>query len=433
MNRMIRVQQLVYVPIIWGGCTMKRILHAISQYPGKTGSGTYLQAIVKEAYKKGYEQSVIAGVPKDHNDVEFGDISNIKFYPVIFETEKLPFPIAGMSDIMPYKSTKYSDMDEEMFLKWEKAFREEINLAINEFKPDIIISHHLWLLTSLIKKIVSDIPVISISHGTDLRQLEMVDKFREYVIEGCKNIEIAMALNDYEKKKIVENYSISIDKVVVIGGGYDSDIFYPCSREKSMDKIKLIYAGKLSFSKGVPSLIRAYEKLFKDNNNIELLIAGSGSGSEEKEIRQLVKEAKGNIKLLGEVPHENLGDIFRECDIFVLPSFYEGLSLVTIEALSCGLSVTASELAGLKNYLGNEINTSGIIGYVKLPDMLDIDTPNKADLPYFEERLAYGIKKQIDKLDHKYNQPDSIYKIIENFSWYRIFEKIEKEIVRLCH
>ena len=51
-------------------------------------------------------------------------------YPVIFETENLPFPIVGMSDVMPYKSTKYSDMSEDMFLKWEKAFKQNIILAI---------------------------------------------------------------------------------------------------------------------------------------------------------------------------------------------------------------------------------------------------------------------------------------------------------------
>lgn len=406
---------------------MKRILHATCQYPGKTGSGTYLQAIIKEADKKGYKQAVIAGVSIENNDVEFEGI-NVNFYPVIFETKNIPFPIAGMSDVMPYKSTRYSDMNKGMFLKWEKAFREKINLAIDEFKPDIIISHHLWLLTSLIKKTVKDIPIISISHGTDLRQLEMVPRFRSYVIEGCKNVEIALALNDYQKEKIVESYKIPDKKIIVIGGGYDSDIFYRKGNKKDNDKIKLIYAGKLSFSKGVPSLIRAYERLSK-NYNIELLIAGSGSGNEEKEIRNLIKNCD-SIKLLGEVPHKKLGDIFRECDIFVIPSFYEGLSLVTLEALSCGLLVVSSELDGLKNWLGDEINNSGIIKYVELPGMIGVDTPKEDELIYFEERLYSGIESQINNLKSS-NQYDNVYKRIEEFSWEMIFKRIEDAVLGL--
>ena len=42
----------------------KRILHTISQYPGKTGSGTYLQAIVKEAHKKDIDKQLLPEFPR---------------------------------------------------------------------------------------------------------------------------------------------------------------------------------------------------------------------------------------------------------------------------------------------------------------------------------------------------------------------------------
>ncbi|HHY05009.1 MAG TPA: glycosyltransferase family 4 protein [Thermoanaerobacterales bacterium] len=408
----------------------KRILHTISQYPGKTGSGTYLQAIVKEAHKKGYRQAVIAGISKACDDVEFGKVKDVGFYPVIFETENLPFPIVGMSDVMPYKSTKYSDMSEDMFLKWEKAFKQNIILAIDEFKPDIIIAHHLWLLTSLIKKL-TDIPVVSICHGTDLRQLKLANKFKDYVTCGCDDLELVLALNDYQKKEIVENYKISEENIHVVGGGYDQDIFYPSNIQRQEDKIRLIYAGKISFSKGLISLIKAYQKLYKTNKNVEVLLAGSGCGSEENTIRQIIQSTDGNIKLLGQVPHDMLGDLFRKCHIFVLPSFYEGLSLVTLEALASGLSVVSSELPGLKKWLGKEINNSGIIEYVKLPSLIGIDTPNSDDIECFEEGLVSAIVKQIDDLEKNRLQYHKVHEKIKAFSWQRIFEKIESYIINI--
>ena len=86
-----------------------KILHIISQRPECTGSGIYLQAIMKQAALKGYTNHLVAGIPDattpdpdiiDHNLCTF----------VRFETDKLPFPVTGMSDVMPYESSRFSEM-----------------------------------------------------------------------------------------------------------------------------------------------------------------------------------------------------------------------------------------------------------------------------------------------------------------------------------
>ena len=103
-----------------------------------------------------------------------------------------------------------------------------------------------------------DMKVIGVCHGTDIRQFKKCPQYREYVLKGCRLIDWVLALND-EQKKIIHNiYSIPRKKIITIGGGYNKDIFYP-SRIVPFQKddcIKLIYAGKLSFSKGVLSLIK---------------------------------------------------------------------------------------------------------------------------------------------------------------------------------
>ena len=46
---------------------MKRILHITSQYPGMTGSGIYLNELIREGNKRGYIQGLIAGLPRGEN------------------------------------------------------------------------------------------------------------------------------------------------------------------------------------------------------------------------------------------------------------------------------------------------------------------------------------------------------------------------------
>lgn len=71
--------------------------------------------MIKGFEKLGYEQSVIAGIDVDDSIKELETILKGKILPqVVYNTEELDFNVVGMSDSMPYKSTRYRDMNAEM-------------------------------------------------------------------------------------------------------------------------------------------------------------------------------------------------------------------------------------------------------------------------------------------------------------------------------
>jgi len=203
---------------------MKKILHIIAQQPGKTGSGIYIQSIINEAAKKKYQQAVIMGIP-ENSIIDFDQ--ELETFPVFFETPQLPFPVVGMSDIMPYKSTKYSDLTEKMFNQWKESFSEIIKKAVETFQPDIIISHHLWILTSFVKKLFPKIKIISIAHGTGIRQMNLAPQYSDFVINHLKEIDLVLALNDYQKHLICNTYELDEKKIVVTGVAYNDSYFPP--------------------------------------------------------------------------------------------------------------------------------------------------------------------------------------------------------------
>ena len=407
---------------VCGGIGMKRVLHIISQYPGSTGSGIYLQSLIKEGHRKSYVQGLIAGISVD-DDIKPEYIED--FYPLRFNTNEIPFPIVGMSDVMPYESTKYSSLTKEMLIQLKAGFQKTIKEAIEEFEPDIIISHHLWVATSLVKEIASDIKVIGVCHGTDIRQFMNCPQYVEEVLTGCGELDIVLSLSEEQKKDIHNIYNISKDKIKIIGGGYSTDLFFPSLNEAYEEEIRIIYAGKLSYAKGLISLLNVFSEI-KDKYKIKLLLVGLGTGEEERLIKNLGIEIGSSVEFLGELTQGELGQVFRGADIFVLPSFYEGLSLVTIEALASGLLVVSTELDNLKDYLGEEINNSGIIEYVRLPGMLDVDKPVEDDIPSFNKRFRIGIEKQISRLEEGFILEDKVDNEIKKFSWERIFARIER-------
>ena len=187
-----------------------KILHALAQRPGKTGSGVFLQQLFKTGYEKGYEQAVLAGVPFDEQDPGIDNFDLKNFYPVLFETSELNFPVVGMSDVMPYSSTKYSSLDEEMYKAYEKAFKKAIKKAVVEFNPDVVICNHIWLLSTFIKDLYPDLKVLVLCHGTDLRQLERSSMLVPIVKEKVPKCDYLFALNSAQEKEIQELYDLKL-------------------------------------------------------------------------------------------------------------------------------------------------------------------------------------------------------------------------------
>lgn len=412
---------------------MKKILNIIAQRPDKTGSGVYLQALVKEGDKNGYEQAIVAGIPVNYEGIDLNLKKSIKLYPVLFGTKELPFPIVGMSDVMPYESTRYKDMSIAMFELWKNSFSKAIFKAVSEFNPDIIICHHLWILTALVKEMYSDKNILAFCHGTDLRQLDQFKRMNssfskeiiKYVIKNCRNLEKIIVSQDVEKELVNEQYGIDRKCIEVAGTGFNPEIFYMNKKRYSDDKIRIMYAGKLSYSKGVVSLLNSIKLLDVDYNNIEVYLAGSGTGQEAANIINICKNYpfKANIHILGSIPQTELAEFFRKCNVFVLPSFYEGLPLVLVEAMACGLKIVVTDLPGLRKWMGEIINSSKIIEYVNLPRIKDTDIPVEEDLNQFENSLYKAIKKQIE---NRTIISDEVKAAINKKSWKNAFQDIER-------
>jgi glycosyltransferase involved in cell wall biosynthesis len=100
--------------------------------------------------------------------------------------------------------------------------------------------------------------------------------------------------------------------------------------------LRFIYAGGCSIRKGIPVLLEAWEKA--QLRDAELLLVGSWQLADSK-----LKELPRGVKFLGPVGPEQLRELYRESDVFVFPSFFEGFGLVILEAMACGLPVIASE------------------------------------------------------------------------------------------
>lgn len=364
-----------------------RILSVTAQKPDSTGSGVYLTELVKGFKKLGHAQAVIAGITKE-------DVVNlpeaVQFYPVYYSSDDMAFPVCGMSDEMPYESTRYSDMTEDMTRQFVAAFSTQVKKAVEEFQPDIILCHHLYFLTSFIRENYPEKKVYGISHGSDLRQVKKNPWQREYVRKQIPKLNGIFALHEEQKLDICTYYECDKELVSVIGTGYNSGIFRKIDGcEKASGNLTLIFAGKIAEKKGVKSLLKAMTHL--EGEKVVLKLAG-GAGNEKEyaEITELAQKCSCEVKFLGKLTQEELARETNQSDVFVLPSFYEGLPLVIIEAMACGAKVVCTDLPGIQPWLNKALPGHGVV-FVKPPQMQNEDEPLEESLPAFEKELAEAI------------------------------------------
>ncbi len=411
---------------------MARILHVLSQIPSQTGSGVFFENLIRQCERFGYRQAAVIGLPQDLQGYPIDGIEKNQIHEVLFETEDLPFKIPGMSDVMPYASTVFSAMDQERFDRYRRCFKEAANKVISEFRPDVVLSNHLWVATAAVCEAIAEISsecrpkLFAVCHGTDIRQMQLAPLMREFVTAGCAKADGIFSLNRHQAEAIQQLYQIPPERVHLIGTGYDGTMFHraPAEQERTSGKTELVYAGKLSESKGLMELIRCMHRL--DPERFRLTIAGRGSGPEADSILRAIAEPGADIRYVGHLPQEELAALFRKSDTFVLPSYYEGLPLVVIEALASGMRVVVNDLRGLREWLGDTINDSGRVFYVRMPALKGLDTCAPEAAPSYIEDLASALMRCSCFVNGSRDSLQSYYSAIEEKSWANVFMRMER-------
>ena len=369
-----------------------KILNITAQKPDSTGSGVYLTELVKGFFALGHEQAVIAGIYRE-DKAEFP--KGVAFYPLYFKSGELTFPIPGMSDEMPYESTVYSCMTRDMTETYKQAFTECILKAADEFCPDIILCHHLYLVTALVREVLPDKKVYGFCHNTDLRQMRKNPLEREFIKKNICMLDGIFAIHEEQKAEIISIYGADERKISLVGTGYNNHIFY---RKPGVQRqpLTLIFAGKLSEKKGVMSLIRSLSHLKYGKEELVLKLAGGyGNQKEYDKIKRLAGLCPYRVELLGKLSQQKLAEEYNACDIFVLPSFFEGVPLTVIEAIACGDKVVVTDLPGLRKWIESRIAGAPVL-YVAPPGMKNTDEPVPDELPGFERELAGKIEECIE-------------------------------------
>lgn len=420
-----------------------RLLHILSQRPGRSGSGVFLAAMVREAARRGYEQHVIVAGPPGTSAAELPPLDEAQVSPINFPSADAPFPLPGNSDVMPYPTMVFARMTERQIEQYLTVSRRVMESVRAEFRPQLVHTHHLWLMTALAREVFADIPMLSSSHNAELRQMIKAPHLAGRVLPGVRAIDRVCVLTPQSHADTVTCFGVDASRIAITGAGFRDDLFEvsPLPRATILDQLReqfnlalpvdqrehlVTFVGRLSTPKGVPFLLDAAARLKREGLPLRIVLVGaSGSGEDGRKMDELVAAAGPLVIHTGAQPQEVVARILQASTVFVLPSLFEGLPLTMLEALACGCPAIVSALPTVRSWIPKEWQDAGQVALVPALATTHADEPVAADVPRFVADFAAALKRQLVCPQTIASRRQLAEQLIPH-SWSEVFNRYER-------
>ena len=266
--------------------------------------------------------------------------------------------------------------------------------VVRDARPDLLQIHntksrlYAWLVAR-VSRTVRAIPQIQYFHGetwVDPKQ-EAYNALDRRLFSRARNL---IAVSRRQKALLVE-WGARPERIAVVHNAIRP---VPPAQKVAGDRKRILYAGRFSREKGVMLLVEAAERLSREGvTGFELVLLGDGP--ERSAVRARV-EAAGLADIVRlEGFQANIEPYYRAADLFVLPSFTEGLPNVLLEAAAYEVPIVAFKVGGIP-----EMFTAG-------QEAVLLERPDAADLaaairrfiedPSSFRRMASAARRRVER------------------------------------
>ncbi len=245
------------------------------------------------------------------------------------------------------------------------SFFRILLLCLNK-KTNCLVSVYFYpygLITSIIQKI-SGVPSIHFLTGTDMRKILGSKKGLKMLKSGMKII-----VRGEHSKTALRNAGIPEKKILILNNHY---VFREQENNSAKKIYDIIFIGYLRPLKRLDILIEVVSKLQKRNSKLKCIIIGDGPLRRDLEQEVLNRGLTNNIHFMGY--QSDIYEYLNSSKMLLLTSESEGLPMVIIEAMSCGLPVVVPAINDIPDvvfhdingYLVSQLNVSDFSKYVSL-------------------------------------------------------------------
>lgn len=308
-------------------------------------------------------------IPVTHRNIQFSDIqSKIDYYEV--ESRMVPYmdpeEFWRMTSKVNSEKTRFIETDSEGKINFSGRYDQnlleeiykysivaEVIARDNEF--DVIHAHD-WLAypAGIAAKRISGKPLVIHVHATDFDRSGGSVNPQVYAMEkeGMDAADKIITVSNLTRSIVIEKYNIHPDKVTTVYNAVE-----PLSSE---EKIKLkkgvnekivTFLGRITMQKGPEYFVEAANMVLQKMNNVRFVMAGSGDMMNAMVKRAAELKITDRFHFTGFLKGDDVFDMFRMSDVFVMPSVSEPFGIVPLEAMQSNVPVIISYQSGVSEIL----------------------------------------------------------------------------------
>ena len=297
--------------------------------------------------------------------------------------------------------------------------------AIIDFRPDIIqVEQEVFSLSALELSFFARLfnkPVVFFGWENMDRQLSSFRQWiRKYVFDRAKLI----IAGNCEGGELVKKWGYPGKVEVMPQMGVDTEFFTPAENKQANSEFCIGFVGRLSYHKGIDTLIAAGKILREQNYSFRIILCGSGS--DESKFREEARKLGVDelITWRGGVSHEEVPLEMQKLDLLVLPSrtvetWKEQFGHVIIEAMATGIPVVGSTCGEIPNVVGRSdlVFTEG-----NAEELAVILARLISDNAWYSEAAQYSL----DRVHQNYSHKRIAQRLID--LWSDILHKKDKSV-----
>ncbi|HEY0400629.1 MAG TPA: glycogen synthase [Blastococcus sp.] len=247
-----------------------------------------------------------------------------------------------------------------------QAVGVDVEIAADLGGVDLVHSH-TWYANAagLLASLVHGIPHVITAHSLEPRRPWKADQLGggyrlSSWIERTAYLaaDAVIAVSHGMRADVLDAYpELDPAKVHVVGNGVDAEAYRPIedpgvvrSLGVDPDRPYALFVGRITRQKGVMHLLRAAEQL-PDEAGLVLCAGAADTPAERQQVADAVTALQarrsGVVWIEEMLPREKLVPLITGATVFVVPSIYEPLGIVNLEAAACGTAVVASDVGGI--------------------------------------------------------------------------------------
>ena len=353
-------------------------------------------------------------VPVTRKVIQFHDLQKkIDYYEI--ESGMVPYmdpeEFWKLSSKKHSEKTRFIQTDDQGRLEFTGTYGADLLYEIYKYSliAEVIageqefdlIHAHDWLTypAGIAAKEVSGKPLVIHVHATDFDRSGGSVNPKVYEIEkrGMDAADKIITVSNLTRKIVIEKYGIDPAKVVTVYNAVE-----PVSKEekarlkKGVEEKIVTFLGRITMQKGPEYFIEAANLVLKRMKNVRFVMAGSGDMMNKMVKRAAELKITDYFHFTGFLKGDDVYNMFRMSDVFVMPSVSEPFGIVPLEAMQTNVPVIISNQSGVSEILRFAIKTDywdthamadAIYGLLNYPSM-------------WHMFMKYG-KEEVDNLQWK--------------------------------